>query len=123
MAVTTDAQIERTRELIAAVPPGRVTTYGAVAEAAGLTTPRTVAWILRTDGGGVPWQRVVRADGRPAKPVQARQLPLLAAEGAPITGGRVDMRRAFFDEWAIPGRGSAHDSAHGPAGAAGPGRG
>src|SRR5699024_3535060 len=66
MAATTDAQSERTRELISAVPPGRVTTYGAVAEAVGLSTPRTVAWILRTDGGGVPWQRVVRADGRPA---------------------------------------------------------
>lgn len=94
---TTDAQVEHVRALIAAVPPGRVTTYGAVAQAAGLSTPRTVAWILRVDGSGLPWQRVIRADGRPAPEVGQRQLDLLADEGAPIKGDRVDMRAAFHE--------------------------
>ncbi len=95
MAATTDAQVEHVRALIAAIPRGKVCTYGAIAEAAGLSTPRTVAWILRTDGGGLPWQRVLRADGRPAPQMRTRQLPLLAEEGVPVADGRVDMRRAF----------------------------
>lgn len=87
------------RELIAAIPRGRVSTYGAIAAAAGLSTPRTVAWILRVDGGGLPWQRVIRADGRPAPAMRARQLPLLREEGVPVSDDRVDMRRAFYDRW------------------------
>ncbi|MDN5759687.1 MAG: MGMT family protein [Tomitella sp.] len=97
MAMTTDDQIEHVRDLIAAIPTGRVCTYGSIAQVAGLSTPRTVAWILRVDGGGLPWQRVIRADGRPAPQVRARQLELLAAEGVPITDGRVEMRRAFYE--------------------------
>ncbi|QDQ98171.1 MGMT family protein [Tomitella fengzijianii] len=97
MAATTEMQVERVRELIAAIPHGRVSTYGAIAGAAGLSTPRTVAWILRVDGGGLPWQRVIRADGRPAPAVRTRQLALLAEEGVPITDGRVDMRHAFHE--------------------------
>lgn len=93
---TTDEQVERVRELIASVPPGKVTTYGAVAAAAGLTTARTVAWILRVDGDGLPWFRVIRADGRPAPPVRDRQLARLRAEGVPITDGRVHMARALY---------------------------
>lgn len=94
MAKTTEAQVEQVRALIASVPPGSVTTYGAVADAAGLSTPRTVAWILRVDGDGLPWQRVIRADGRPAREVGQRQLDLLAEEGTPIRGDRVNMAAA-----------------------------
>lgn len=85
----TDAQIERVRTLIAAIPPGQVTTYGALAEAAGLTNPRQVGWILRTDGADLPWHRVVTASGRPTVHKAAEQLTLLRAEGTPITGDRV----------------------------------
>lgn len=92
---TTPEQVEHVRALILSVPPGSVTTYGAVAEAAGLSTPRTVAWILRVDGGGLPWQRVIRADGKPAREVGQRQLDLLRDEGAPVRGDRVDMRAAL----------------------------
>lgn len=91
---TTDAQVEHVRQLILSIPVGKVSTYGGVADAAGLSTPRTVAWILRVDGSGLPWQRVIRADGRPAPEVGQRQLDLLAAEGVPIRDGRVDMRAA-----------------------------
>jgi len=35
---------------------------------------------------------VVRADGSAAEPVRARQLELLAGEGVPMRGGRVDLR-------------------------------
>lgn len=90
--VTTDEQIERVRELVASIPPGRVATYGDIAAAAGLSTPRTVGWIMRTDAADLPWHRVLGASGKPAAHLAERQLRLLAAEGVPVGDGRVDLR-------------------------------
>ena len=72
------------------IPPGRVSTYGAIGRLVGVG-PRRVARALSQGGGAVPWYRVVRADGSAAKPVRARQLELLAAEGVPARNGRVDV--------------------------------
>lgn len=91
---TSDEQIERVRALVAAVPAGRVTTYGDLAAAAGLSSARTVGWIMRTDSGDLPWHRVIGAGGRPAAHLAERQLRLLAAEGVPIADGRVRLRAA-----------------------------
>lgn len=91
---TTDAQIEQVRALVAAIPPGRVATYGDIAGAAGLSTPRTVGWIMRTDSADLPWHRVLGATGRPSPHLARHQLRLLAEEGVPITDGRVDLRAA-----------------------------
>ncbi|MCU1641542.1 MAG: Methylated-DNA--[protein]-cysteine S-methyltransferase [Nocardia sp.] len=93
---TSDAEIERVRELVAAIPPGRVATYGDIAAAAGLSTPRTVGWIMRTDSADLPWHRVLRANGTPAPHLAHRQLGQLAAEGCPVLDDRVDLRRARF---------------------------
>ncbi|MEV5839026.1 MGMT family protein [Nocardia sp. NPDC052112] len=93
---TTDAEVERVRALVATVPPGRVVTYGDIAAAAGLSTPRTVGWIMRTDSADLPWHRVIGAGGKPAAHLADRQLRLLAAEGVPIRDGRVDLRAARF---------------------------
>ena len=65
------------------IPPGRVSTYGAIGELVGIG-PRRVARALSSGGGAVPWHRVVRADGSAAEPVRVRQLELLAAEGVPV---------------------------------------
>lgn len=94
MAVTTEEQVERVRELVAAIPPGRVATYGDIAAAAGLSSARTVGWIMRTDSADLPWHRVIGASGRPAAHLAARQLRLLGEEGVPIVDGRVDLRSA-----------------------------
>ncbi|MFQ6396417.1 MGMT family protein [Nocardia sp. KC 131] len=93
---TSDAQVEQVRALVATIPVGRVATYGDIAEAAGLSTPRTVGWIMRTDSADLPWHRVIGAGGRPAAHMADRQLRLLAAEGVAIRDGRVDMRGARF---------------------------
>ncbi|QIS05754.1 DNA methyltransferase [Nocardia brasiliensis] len=93
---TTDAEVERVRALVASIPPGRVATYGDIAAAAGLSTPRTVGWIMRTDAADLPWHRVIGASGRPAAHLAERQLRLLATEGAPVRDGRVDLRAARF---------------------------
>ncbi|MEZ5210027.1 MULTISPECIES: MGMT family protein [unclassified Gordonia (in: high G+C Gram-positive bacteria)] len=89
----TDEQVELVRALIRAIPPGQVSTYGDLADAAGLTNPRQVGWILRTDGADLPWQRVIAASGRPAVHKAREQLELLRAEGAPIDGDRVVLRK------------------------------
>ena len=74
------------------IPPGRVSTYGAIGRLIGVG-PRRVARALSSGGGGsVPWFRVVRADGTVAEPVRVEQLVHLAAEGVPVRDGRVDLR-------------------------------
>jgi alkylated DNA nucleotide flippase Atl1 len=72
------------------IPSGRVSTYGAIGRLVGIG-PRRVARALALGGGSVPWHRVVRADGTAAEPVRVHQLELLAAEGVPVRGGRVDL--------------------------------
>lgn len=71
---------------IRAIPEGFVRTYGDVSPGA----PRFAGAVLRAcDDPGVPWHRVVRADGTPAK--GGRQRALLEREGIPFRGDRVDL--------------------------------
>lgn len=92
MAAVTDDQVERVRALITSVPVGRVTTYGDVASAAGLSSARIVGWILRIDGSDLPWHRVIPASGRPASHLRTEQLERLRAEGVLAVEGKVDLR-------------------------------
>jgi methylated-DNA-protein-cysteine methyltransferase related protein len=79
--------LERVRE----IPPGFVRTYGDVSPGA----PRFAGSVLHAaDEPGLPWWRVVRADGSLAK--GARQRAHLIAEGVPFRGDQVDMRAARF---------------------------
>lgn len=98
MARVTDAQVERVRALVAAIPTGRVATYGDIAAAAKLSSPRIVGWIMRTDSSDLPWHRVITASGRPAQHLRTRQLELLRAEGVLAFDGKVnlaDVRHTF----------------------------
>ncbi len=100
MAPVTDEQVERVRALVAAIPSGRVATYGDIAAAAGLSSPRIVGWIMRTDSAGLPWHRVITASGRPARHLTTRQLELLRAEGILALDGKValgELRHEFPD--------------------------
>ena len=94
MAKITDVQVEKVRDLVDSIPPGRVATYGDIACAAGLSSPRIVAWIMRTDSEDLPWHRVITASGRPAPHLASRQLELLRAEGVIATDGRVPLTGA-----------------------------
>lgn len=88
---------------VEAVPRGRVTTYGAIADHLG-GGPRQVASVLARDGGGVPWWRVVRADGTlpPALHDEASQAyaeegtALRPRSGNPLKGRPVDLSVAFW---------------------------
>ena len=84
--------MEAVRALVASVPPGMITTYGDIASAAGLSSARTVGWIMRTDTSDLPWHRVITASGKPAPHLAARQLALLRAEGVLAHDGRVPVR-------------------------------
>jgi alkylated DNA nucleotide flippase Atl1 len=98
MAAISDDQVETVRTLVASIPPGRVSTYGDIADAARLSSPRIVAWIMRTDSADLPWHRVIRASGRPAPHLSTRQLELLRAEGVLADDGRIrlaDVRHRF----------------------------
>lgn len=94
MTPVSDAQVERVRRLVASIPAGRVATYGDIASAARLSSPRIVGWIMRTDSSDLPWHRVITASGRPAPHLATRQLELLRAEGVLATDGRVNLAEA-----------------------------
>jgi methylated-DNA-protein-cysteine methyltransferase-like protein len=53
-------------DIISSIPPGRVTTYGAVAAAAGNPrSARVVVWVLNSSSRreGLPWHRVINSKG------------------------------------------------------------
>lgn len=97
MAPVTDEQVELVRSLVAAIPLGRVSTYGDIAALAGLSSPRIVGWIMRTDSSDLPWHRVIRASGRPAQHLATRQLELLCAEGVLSVDGRVALSEIRYE--------------------------
>jgi alkylated DNA nucleotide flippase Atl1 len=89
--------VEAVLSLVEQVPPGRVTTYGLLAEAVGVGGPRQVGRVLSTYGGPVPWWRVVRADGSPPRCHEATAGEHYAAEGTPLRPtGRIDLSRAVW---------------------------
>lgn len=84
---------------IAAIPAGRVASYGAIAARAGLPRrARMVGRALREspDGMDLPWHRVLRADGRiglaPGSAGFDEQCRRLRAEGIDVHEGRVAMQ-------------------------------
>jgi methylated-DNA-protein-cysteine methyltransferase related protein len=109
VAPVTDDQVERVRALVAAIPAGRVATYGDIAAAAELSSPRIVGWIMRTDSSDLPWHRVITASGRPAQHLATRQLERLRAEGVLAVDGRVSLSEIRYE---LPGAPAA-DARHG----------
>ncbi len=90
---------QRIYAAIAAIPAGRVASYGAIAARAGLPgRARMVGRALREtpDGLELPWHRVLRADGRIGLPSGSagfrEQGRRLRAEGVEVREGRVPMR-------------------------------
>ena len=96
MAAITEVQIVRVRSLVASVPAGNVTTYGDIADAAELSSPRTVGAIMRMDSADLPWHRVLSASGKPAPHLAERQLAKLREEGVTVRDGRVDLSLVRF---------------------------
>ncbi len=73
---------------VRAVPAGRVAAYSDITPHAPRLAGRVLSDSLEP---GIPWHRIVRADGSLAK--GDRQKELLIAEGVRFAGDRVDMAR------------------------------
>jgi methylated-DNA-protein-cysteine methyltransferase related protein len=88
--------VESVLSVVERIPPGRVMSYGAIAEYLGSGGPRQVGAVMARYGGGVPWHRVVNAAGRVVPGHEAEALRRLRAEGTAMRGERVDMRAASW---------------------------
>jgi len=80
------------------IPRGKVSTYGAIARAAGF--PGAARQVVRAlqKSYGLPWQRVVAAGGRIALPGERglEQRFRLEAEGVKFSGKKVRMKEFEF---------------------------
>ena len=87
--------VEAVLTLVERIPPGRVMSYGAIAEylhdAHGRASPRRVGTIMAQYGGSVPWHRVVTSAGRMPPGHEDKARRLLQKEGVVFTGPRVAM--------------------------------
>ncbi|MFF1957640.1 MGMT family protein [Streptomyces sp. NPDC058220] len=97
---------ERVLDVAELIPPGRVMTYGDVAEWLGVGGPRQVGRAMALYGGAVPWWRVVRSDGVLLPGHELRALDHYREEGTPLREAprgaeghlpRLDMKRARWD--------------------------
>ncbi|MFV0462967.1 MAG: MGMT family protein [Nostocoides sp.] len=84
---------ERVLDLVASIPAGAVLTYGDVAELVG-GGPRAVGTVMARFGSGVPWWRVIRADGRLPSGHEEQALDHHLSEGTPLRSppGRADAK-------------------------------
>ena len=110
MTAGRDARERKICETVLRIPEGCVSTYGRIAELAGI--PRGARQVGRTmkmlpADSEVPWHRVLNARGELTlaqdSPAGQRQRSRLRAEGVVVNRGRVDMRRynwqVSLDEW------------------------
>ncbi len=97
---------ERVLDVAERIPPGRVMTYGDIAEWLEEGGPRQVGRVMALYGATVPWWRVVRADGNLLPGHELRAMEQYRAEGTPLREAgraaeghipRLDMRRARWD--------------------------
>ena len=88
--------------MVRRIPPGRVMTYGQIAELLGDGyTPRTVGFCMHSSPEGTPWHRVLNAQGacstgRVVLP-QDKQQRLLEQEGVGFDkNARCDLQQFLF---------------------------
>jgi alkylated DNA nucleotide flippase Atl1 len=98
-----ETYVESVLQIVEQIPFGRATTYGAIADAIGRGGPRQVGRVLALEGGGVPWWRVVRADGTLPPSHHREAVARYRSEDTPLVGSvvdaaklRVDLRRALW---------------------------
>ena len=88
---------QRIYDAVKRIPRGRVVTYGQLARLLKVSGgARTVGFAMAgtPSGQGIPWHRVVGADGRllPREPYASKQRMLLETEGTQFAGMKVDLR-------------------------------
>lgn len=78
------------------VPPGRVVTYGLIADHLGRGGARQVGRVMSLDGHAVAWWRVVRADGTLPPHLMVDAQREWTREETPVKRGRVDVAAAVW---------------------------
>src|SRR5271169_2206308 len=109
----TSALVSAIGKAIRQIPRGRVSTYGAVAKAAGYPRcARHVARVLKLVDG-LPWQRVLGSGGRISLrgELAMEQRFLLEAEGVRFKGRRADMKAFEHRFGGAGGRGKSRGKA------------
>ncbi|MEA2498475.1 MAG: methylated-DNA-protein-cysteine methyltransferase related protein [Actinomycetota bacterium] len=82
----------RVKKVLGRLQPGEIATYGEIAEEAGYPrAARAVGTLLANDSEGLPWWRVVRADGSLAARHRDEQVRLLRSEGVRVVSNRVTL--------------------------------
>ena len=91
-------------QIVAAIPRGKIATYGQVARLAGYPNhARFVGTTLKKlpKGTRLPWHRVINAKGEisfpKGSPSYKRQLALLESEGVMFNDGRVSLKTYGWD--------------------------
>jgi methylated-DNA-protein-cysteine methyltransferase-like protein len=107
MSETSDPNYrERVYRIVRSIPPGRVMTYGQLAEILGDGyTPRTVGFVMHGSDDKTPWHRVINAQGacstRGIVLPHDKQQRMLEAEGVAFNKrGRCDLQNYLW----IPGK-------------------
>lgn len=84
------------------IPRGRVVTYGFIADLLERGGPRQVGRVMSTNGLGVPWWRVVKANGSLAPHLIVDAQQMWRDEGTPVRNGRVVVAEAHWFPEAQP---------------------
>jgi len=100
---------ESVLDLVQQIPAGKVLSYGDVARLLSGGGARAVGTVMARFGAGVPWHRVVRADGSLPAGHELEALALHRVERTPLglDGQRIDMTRARWDPDLAPNAMSA----------------
>lgn len=92
--------MHRIWDTICDIPPGKVASYGQIAEVAGIPRgARQVGYALRhlPRDSEVPWHRVIQASGKIAfekdTPQHAEQKKRLQQDDVAVVSGRIDMQK------------------------------
>ena len=104
-ATPVDSNFERILNAVRRIPRGKVSSYGDIADVAGLPRrARLVGTVLRQSppSRNLPWFRVINASGRISFPAGSdaynTQRSKLEAEGVVFIGGRVDLKKHGWPE-------------------------
>jgi methylated-DNA-protein-cysteine methyltransferase-like protein len=97
-----DSLFQKIYTIVARIPKGKVATYGQIAAMAGHAgAARTVGWAMSACPEGLPWHRVINAQGRSSFPEERKrhlQMSLLESEGLIFDyPGRLDLDKYLWD--------------------------
>lgn len=99
----------RVLDVVETIPPGKVMSYGDIAEYLGEGGPRQVGRVMTLWGGGVAWWRVVHANGSLLAGHEREALARYREERTPLRGAAdgspagINMRQARWSGEPGPG--------------------